>query len=216
MMKLDDKNIEDIESEGIRDIMEEYEMMPLDSMMQGYGTMNIMQNMNMNPYASINPNMAMNMGMYQNPCMNSCQGMNPNIGMNSCMGMYPHMEMYMDMDIKMETNPCMEMTGFEEEMFENGFSHMSRMYEDNQSMYFVDNEELRQQDKYGDSGSFKDEYNNPYRYDEDYNEVDSSVRSIEKFNPEILRSFSKYKIPYTEAKNMLKKIVKLSLMYNKK
>ena len=213
-MKLGDKNIEDIEREDIRDIMEEYEMMPLESMMHGYNPMNIMQNMNMNPYAAINPNMGMNMGMYQNPCMKSCQGMSPNMGMNSCMGMYPHMEM--DMDIKMGTNPYMEMAGFEEEMFENGFSHMSRMYEDNQNMYFVNNEELRQQDKYGDLGSLKDEYNNLDRYDEDYNEVDSSVRSIEKFNPEILRSFSKYKIPYTEAKNMLKKIVKLSLMYNKK
>ena len=218
-MKLDNREFEDIERLDDRDILEEYEMVPLDPLMYGYGQMSMMPNMGMNPWTAMNPNMDMNpcmgmnpymgmspcMAMNQNANMNPWLGMNPNIGMSSCMDMYPHM------DIDMGANPRMEMRDFDEEIFQDSFNPMNRMYDDNQSLYFSDeDEDLRQPDKYGDTEPFKGGYNNPNKY----NDVDSVVRRIERYNPQIFRNLNRYGIPYMEARNIVRRIVRLSLMYS--
>ena len=214
-MKLGNREIEDIERLDDRDILEDYEMVPLEPIMYGYGQMNMMPNMGMNPCTAMNPNMDMNpcMGMNQNAYMNPWLGMNPNVGMSSCMDMYPHM------DTNMGTYPRMEMRDFDEEIFQDSFNPMNRMYEDAQRLYFSDeDEDLRQPDKYGDTEPFKDGYNNPNKYNpnkynQKYNDVDSIVRRIERYNPEVFRSLNRYRIPYMEARNMVHRIVRLSLMY---
>ena len=71
-MKLEDRNIEEIDNE------DEYEMVPLEPMMYGCGQMNMM------------PNMVMASGCMQdtnlNMRMSSCMGMNQNTGINQWMG----------------------------------------------------------------------------------------------------------------------------------
>jgi hypothetical protein len=172
-----------------------------------------MSNMGMNPGTGINPYM----GMSQNAGMNPWLEMNPNTGMNSCMDMYPHMDMCphmdMNMDIEMGTNPWMEMREFDEEIFQDSFNSMNRMYEDAQGLYFGDDDkELRKPDKYGDTEPFKCGYNKSNKFNPKYNDVDSIVRRIERYNPEVFRTLNRYRIPYLESKGIVGEVVRLSLM----
>lgn len=164
-MKLEERNIEDIDME------EKYEMVPLEPMMCGYGQMNMMLNMGMNP----------NMGMP----MGGMQDVNPNMGMNSLMGM----------------------NQFNEDMFMNGFNPMGRMYGDvSMNGYEQENEDLRQPDNYQDKVPF--DKPNPQ-----YNDVDAIVRRIERYNPAIFRRLNRCGIPYVEAKEIVRRIVRVTLMY---
>ena len=197
MMNLEDRNIEDV------DMQEEYEMIPLEPMMYGYDQMNMMPNMGMNPSMGMNPNMDMNpnMGMP----MGYMQDVNPNMEMNPWMGMNPNMGM----------SPCMGMSQFNEGMFMNGFNPMGMMYGD---ISMNDNDEedegSRQQGQYQDKEPFKDQYNNPNKFNPKYNDIDSIVRRIERYNPAIFRLLTRYGMPYAEAKGIVRRIVRLTLMYS--
>ncbi|MBZ9688253.1 hypothetical protein G9F72_018115 [Clostridium estertheticum] len=178
-MNLEDRNFEDI------DINEEYEMIPFEPMIYGYGQMNAM------PIMGMNPSMGMPMGYMQ--------GVNPNIEMN------PNMNM----------NPNMSMNQSNEDMFTNGFNSMAMMYGDaSMKEYGDENEELRQMDKYGDKDPFKDGYNNPNKFNQKYNDVDSIVRRIERYNSAIFRLLTRCGMSYAEARDIVRRIVKLTLMYS--
>lgn len=166
-MKLEDKNIEDI------DMSEEYEMVPLEPMMYGYGQMNMM------------PNMGMSRGHMQD--------VNPNMGMNSLMGMG-------------QFNYGMPMN-----------NQFGRMYEEaSMNDYEEENDGLWQLDKYQDTEQFREQYNKPSmpgRPNPQYNDIDSIIRKIERYNPAIFRRLIRCGIPYAEAREIVMKIVRVTLMY---
>ncbi|MBU3110406.1 hypothetical protein [Clostridium lacusfryxellense] len=174
-MKLEDRNIEDIDNE------DEYEMVPLEPMMYGCGQMNAM------------PNMGMPEGFRQesnfNMRTNSCMGINQNTGMN----------------------PWMGSSQFNEDMFTNDFNPMGASYgEETNNDYEYEDEASRQLDKYQSREPVKQPYNKPKPQ---YNSVESIVFRIEKYNPAIFRRLTRCGIPYAEAKEIVRRIVNLSLMH---
>jgi hypothetical protein len=185
IMNLEDKNFEDI------DRNEEYEMIPFEPMMYGYGQMNAMPSMGMNPNTGMNPDMGMPMGYMQD--------VNPNMEMDPWMGM----------------NSNMGMNQFNEDMFTNGFNSMAMMYGDSSMKENGDeSEELRQIDRYGDKDPVKDGHKNPDKFNPKHNEVDSIVRRIERYNPAIFKLLTRCGMPYAEARDLVRRIVKLTLMYS--
>jgi hypothetical protein len=154
MMKVDYRNIEDIEDE------EDYEMVPLESMMQGFAQ------------------------MYGRPS----NGMNTNMGMDPYMGMGQFNN---------------------EGMFMNGSSPMGMPYGD-VDMSAYENNGLSEQDMYGDRKPYDDGYN---KYKSKHNDVDSIVRKIERYNPEIFRMLTRCGIHYAGAVGLVKRIVRLAFMY---
>ena len=170
-MKLEDRNIEEIDNE------DEYEMVPLEPMMYGCGQMNMM------------PNMVMTSGCMQdtnlNMRMSSCMGMNQNTGIN----------------------PWMGVSQFNESMFTNDFNPMGTMYGEEDKNDYEDSSQL---DKYQNREPVNDQYNKPKPQ---YNDVESIVFRIEKFNPAIFRRLTRCGIPYAEAREIVRRIVRLSLMH---
>ncbi len=184
-MNLEDRDIEDI------DMTEEYDMMPLEPMMYGYGQMNMM------------PNMGINQSL----------GMNPNMGMNSNMGM--PMGYMQDMNPNMGMYPCMGMNQFNEGALMNTPNPVGMMYGDSPINDYSDEDEgLRQLGMYDDKDSFKGQYNNPHKYSPKHNDVDYIVRRIERYNPAIFRILTRCGIPYAEAKTIVRRIVRMTLMYS--
>lgn len=162
-------NLEDRNNETI-DMNDEYEMIPFEPMMYGYGEMNTSQSMGMP--------------------MGYTQDSNRNMEMNPWTGMYQN----------------------NGDMFMNGSNPMDMMYGDtSMNDYTENNEDFRQLDKYGDEDQFKVGYN---RVNPKYNDVDSIVRRIEKFNPVIFRLMTRVGMPYAEARDIVRRIVKLTLMYS--
>ena len=170
-MKIEDSNSKDI------DMNEEYEMVPLQSMMYGYGQMNMMSNMGMP--------------------MGYMQDLNSNMGMNQYRGI----------------NPWMGTSQFNYARSMNELNQSGRMYRnENMEDYELENSELGYSDKYQDL----DQYDRPSMTtspDLQYNEVDSIVKKIENYNPAIFRRLTRYGNPYVEAREIVTKIVKVSLMY---
>ena len=176
-MKIEDSNSEDI------DMIEEYEMVPLEPMMYGYDQMNMM------------PNMGMPVGYMQD--------LNSNIGMNSLMGMNKNRGM----------NPWMGMGQFNYARSMNELNQLNRMYR-NEAMddYEEENNAHLQMDKYQDI----DQYDRPSmtsRPNTQYNEVDSIVKRIERYNPAIFRRLTRNGNPYVDARELVTRIVNVSLMY---
>lgn len=159
-MNSDYRNIEDIEDK------EDYEMVPLESMMQGFNQMNN------------SPIMGMNSNM----------GMDPNIGME----------------------PWMERGQFNNQgMFMNGSSPMGMPYAD-VDMSAYEDYGLSEQNMYGARNPYDDGYN---KFNPKHNDVDSIVRKIERYNPEIFRMLTRCGIPYAGAAGLVRRIVRLTLMY---
>lgn len=184
-MNLEDRKIEDI------DISEDYEMIPFEPMMYGYGQMNARPSMGINPGTGVNQDMGMPMGYMQDVSPN--MEINPWMGMDSNMGMNP----------------------FNEDMFTNGFNSMAMMYGDaSMKENGEENEELRQIDKYGDREPFNDGNKNPNKFNPKYNEIDSVVRRLERYNPAIFKRMTRCGMPYAEVRDIVRRIVKLSLMYS--
>jgi len=130
----------------------------------------------------------MNMMPNMNMPAGYMQGVNPNMGMNSLMGM----------------------SQFNNGTLRNGFNPMARMYEDESiDDYEEENEGLNQLDKYQDT----EQFNRPIRPNPQYNDVDSIVRKIERYNPAIIRRLNRCGIPYAEAREIVTRIVKVTLMY---
>ena len=181
-------NLEERDIEDI-DINEDYEMIPLEPMMYGFAQMNTMPNFGMNPNMGMNPNANIPMGYMQdvNREMNTWMGMNPWMGMGQ-----PNEDMYM-----------------------NGFNPMAMMYGDaSMKDYEDENQDLRQLNKYGDEEPNRNGYNNLNRINPKYNDVDSIVRRIERYNPAIFRILTRYGMPYAEARGIVRRIVRLTLMYS--
>jgi len=168
MMNLEDRKIEDIDNQ------EEYEMVPFEPMMYGYGQMNMKPSMGMSPKMDMYTDMDSNMGYTED--VDSNMEMNPLLGMNPWMSM-----MYED--------------GAVQDLSEEG-------------------ESLRPVDNYGDNELFKDGYNNPNKFNPKYNDVDSIVRRIERYNPAIFRMLTRYGMPFAEARGIVRRIVRLTLMYS--
>ncbi|HEY8893031.1 MAG TPA: hypothetical protein VIM70_22655 [Clostridium sp.] len=104
-------------------------------------------------------------------------------------------------------NPCMGMSQFNEGTFRDGFNPNGMMFGDpSRNDYDLENEDFRQMDKYEDN----EDTNNPYLK---YNDIDSSVRRIEQYNPAIFRRLTRCGMPYVEAKEIVRSTVKLALMY---
>ncbi|MGH4139253.1 hypothetical protein [Clostridium sp.] len=141
--------------------------------------------------------------------------MNPNMGMNSNMGMNPNMEMNQGMGMCpcMGLNPWMGMSQFNEGLPTNGFNPMGMMYGD-ATMNDLEDEDSRQLDKYQDKDSYKGGYNNPNKFNPKYNDVDSIVRRIERYNPAIFRLLTRCGMSYVEAREIVRRIVRLTLMYS--
>jgi len=186
-MKLEENDIEDRDTQERElediDMQEDYEMVPLEPMMYGCNQMNRMQGMGME----------IPMGCMQDvneSCrINSLMRMNQNTGIN----------------------PWMGMGQFNEDMFMNDFESIDRMDEDvSINDYEEDNEESGQLDKYEEKEVFRDQYN---KLNPQYNDVDAIVRRIEKYNPAIFRRLTRCGIPYAEAREIVRKIVHVSLMY---
>lgn len=177
-MNLDYRYVEDIDNE------EEYEMVPLDSMMYGYGEM------------STTPVMGMNHNT----------GMNPNMGMNPSMGIPAE---YMK-DPNLGMKPCMGMNQFDDAMLMDGSIPTGMMYTDIDMNNYGDGA-VRQQDMREAREPSHDDYN---KFDPKYSEVDSIVRRIERNNPAIFRMLTRCRIPYTAAIGLVRRIVRLTLMYS--
>jgi len=97
----------------------------------------------------------------------------------------------------------------------NDINSMDMMYGDAPIKdYQGENEGLRQKDVYEDREPFKDGYNNPNKFNPKYNDVDYIVRRIERYNPGIFRKLTRCGIPYPEARDIVRRIVKLTLMYS--
>ncbi len=191
-MKLEDKNFED------KDMDEEYEMVPFGPMMYGYGQMNAMPSMGMNQCMGMNPNMAMNPNM--GIPMGFMQDVDPNMGMTPWMG----------------TNSDMGINGFNQGMFMNGFDSMQMMNGEESMKDYNDDEHemLRPIDKYGDNEPFNGGYRNPNKFKPKYNDIDAMLRRIERYNPEIFRSLIRCGMSYEQAINIVRRIVKLTLLYS--
>ncbi|MCB2292510.1 hypothetical protein LGK95_03015 [Clostridium algoriphilum] len=174
-MKLDDRDIEDI------DMQEDYELVPLEPTMCGYGQMNMM------------PNMGMQKGYMQD--------VNPNMRMNLLMGINQDAEM----------NPWMGMNQFNEGMFMNGFNPMGGMYSDISARDYED-ESFKQEDKYQEKDPLIDQYR-PAPPISQSNDVERIVRRIERYNPAIFRRMTRCGIPYLEARELVRRIVRVTLMY---
>ncbi|MBU3176678.1 hypothetical protein KPL47_09865 [Clostridium estertheticum] len=166
--------IEDSNSEDI-DMNEEYDMVPLQSMMYGYDQMNMMSNMGMP--------MGYMQDMNSNMEMNKYRGINPWVGMDRCK--------------------------YARSM--NEFNQLGRMYR---------NEAMDDYDEVNKNKSYIDKYQDqPYipsmtaSPSLQYNEVDSIVKRIERYNPAIFRRLTRYGNPYVEAREIVSRIVKVSLMY---
>ncbi|APC41351.1 hypothetical protein [Clostridium estertheticum] len=166
--------IEDSNSDDI-DMIEEYDMVPLQSMMYGYDQMNMMSNMGMpvGYMQDINSNME----------TNQYRGINPWVGMG-------------------QFNYARSM---------NEFNQLGRMYR---------NEAMEDYDELNKNKSYIDKYQDqPYipsmtaSPSLQYNEVDSIVKRIEKYNPAIFRRLTRYGNSYVEAREIVSRIVKVSLMY---
>ena len=174
-MKLEDSDIDDI------DMDEEYEMVPLEPMMYGYGQMNMI------------PYMGMTGGYMQDVNSN------------------------MRMDSLTEMNPWSGMGQFNDDMYRNEFNQFGRMYgEASMNDYQEENEGLEKLDKYQDTEQVREQYNKPImpgRPNPQYNEVDSIVRRIERYNPAIFRRLARCGITYAESREIVTKIVRVTLMY---
>ena len=168
-------NIEDNNSEDI-DMIEEYEMVPLQSMMYGYDQMNMMSNVGM-PMGSI-PDVNFNMGM------NQYRGINPWMGTG-------------------QFNYARSM---------NEFNQSCRMYRnENMEDDRDENSELGYSDKYQDSN----QYDRPSMTSSpnlQVSEVDSIVEKIERYNPAILRRLTRNGNPYVEAREIVTKIDRKSVV----
>jgi hypothetical protein len=189
-MKQDDRKIEDV------DMFEDYEMIPLEPMMYGYDQMNMMPGMNFNQSYGV--------------AMEFRQNTNPNAGM------YP-LEPNMEMDTNADTgmNPWMETGEFNDNMFMSGFNPMRMTYGDVSMKNAQDDYEgSSQMNIHGDQEDYKDEYNIPNKFNKKYNDVDSIVRRIERYNPLVFRQLSRYGMPYAQAKAVVRRIVRLTLMYS--
>ena len=130
-------------------------------------------------------NMMPNMGMP----MEYGQYVNPNMGMNSFMGMG-------------QFNYARSM---------NELTQLSRMYR-NEDIDEYEEENEDKMDKYQDI----EEYNIPSmsaRPNYQYNEVDSVVNKIERYNPSIFKRLTRNGNNYVDAREIVAKIVKVSLMY---
>ncbi|MBU3160149.1 hypothetical protein KPL37_10320 [Clostridium frigoris] len=170
-MKIEDSSSEDI------DMNEEYDMVPLQSMMYGYDQMNMMSNMGVP--------------------MGYMQDMNSNMGMNQYR----------------QINPCMGMDQFKYSRSMNELNQLNRMYR-NEAMedYEEANTNLGQTDKYQDA----DQSDRPSMTSTpslQCNDVDSIVKRIERYNPAIFRHLTRYGNPYIDARELVTRIVKVSLMY---
>ncbi|MBW9152099.1 hypothetical protein [Clostridium estertheticum] len=168
-MKIEDSNSEDI------DMIEEYDMVPLQSMMYGYDQMNMMSNMGMP--------------------MGYMRDMNSNMEMNKYRGI----------------NPWMGMGQFNYVRSMNEFNQLGRMYR-NEGMddYEEVNKNKSYIDKYQEQPDIPSMTASP---SPQYNEVDSIVKRIERYNPAIFRRLTRYGNPYVEAREIVSRIVKVSLMY---
>ena len=193
-MKQDHSNIEEV------DMFEEYEMIPLEPMMYGYDQMNMI------PGRDFNQSYGMPMGF--------------RLDINSNAGMYP-MEPNREMDTNTDTDTdtgmhqWMEAGEFNDNMFMSGFNPMSMTYGDVSMKDAQDeNEGSSQIDKHGDQEDYKDEYNRPNKFNKKHNDVDSIVRRIERYNPLVFRQLSRYGMPYAQAKAVVSRIVRLTLMYS--
>jgi len=165
------------------DMSEEYEMVPLEPMMYGYDQMNMM------------PNMGMPVGYMQE--LNSNRGMNPLRGMNKNMGI----------------NPWMGMSQFNYARSMNELNQLNRMYR-NEAMddYEEENEILGHMDKYQDTNQY-DRPSMTVSPNLQYNEVDSIVGKIERYNPAIFRRLTRNGNAYVDAREIVARIVNVSLMY---
>jgi hypothetical protein len=115
---------------------------------------------------------------------------------------YDQMNMMPDMDTDTDTgmNPWMETGQLNDNMFMSGFNPMSRMYGD-VSMKNAQDEN-------------KDEYSRPSKFNVKHNDVDSIVRRIERYNPLVFRLLNRCGMPYAQAKEVVRRIVRLTLMYS--
>lgn len=168
------------------DLQEDYEMVPLEPMMYGNSPMNMMSNM------ELNQNMGDSMGFMQD--------MNPNTRMNS---------MGMSQDERM--NPWMGMSQFDEDMFMNGFNPMEGMDSD-----IAEYDGFRELDKSRQEESLQEQYSRPslpIPPRPQQNVAEDIVRRIERYNPAIVSRMTRCGIPYVEAKDIIRRIVKVTLMY---
>ena len=167
------------------DMFEEYEMIPLEPMMYGYDQMNMI------PGRDFNQSYGMPMGF--------------RLDINSNAGMYP-MEPNREMDTNTDTDTdtgmhqWMEAGEFNDNMFMSGFNPMSMMYGD-----------VSMKDEQDEN---EDEYNRPSNFNVKHNDVDSIVRRIERYNPLVFRLLSRCGMPYEQAKAVVRRIVRLTLMYS--
>ncbi|MGH4051046.1 MAG: hypothetical protein ACREVX_06785 [Clostridium sp.] len=118
-----------------------------------------------------------------------------NFGMrNSCWGM----------NQSAPVDPWARVSQFDNEMFESGFNPMGTIYDEKtESDYEYESEDSMQLDK----------YQNRVPVQGQYNDVESIVFRIEKYNPIIFKRLTRCGIPYTEVKQIVRRIVKLSLMH---
>jgi len=108
------------------------------------------------------------------------------------------------------SNPWMGMNQFNG-MFREGFNPNGMMFGDESRVdYDEGNEDFSQMDKYQDRQPVQNQYN---KHDPNYNDVDSIGRKMEQYNPAIFKRLNRGGIPYVEAKEIVNKIVKLTLMY---
>lgn len=121
---------------------------------------------------------------------------NANLGMEMypSMGMYPNINRcpYMGINQNMEMNRDMQVNPSIETSL--NFGAPSNMDTDIEE--------------------FKDEYNDLNRIDETCNDVDSIVRKMERYNPSVFRLLNRCRMPYTEANDVVRRIVRLTLMYS--
>ena len=181
-------NLDDRKNEEI-DMLEEYEMIPFEPTTYGYDKMNM------------------------TPCMGRSRGMetNPSIEVDPNISMHP----YMEMDPDIATNSWMETSQFNEEMFMSGFNEAGMMYGDISIKDTEDeNEGLRHMDMHRDPEAFKDGYDRPDKFNMKHNDVDSIVRRIERYNPLVFRLLNRCGMPYAQAKGLVRRIVRLTLMYS--
>jgi len=144
------------------------------------------------------------------PMMYGCGQMNmmPNIGMtvggrqDSNFGM--RMNSCMGMNQSAGIDPWMRESQFDDEMFANDFNPMGMMYDGKaENDYGYESEDSMQLDKYQNRAPVQGQYN----------DVESIVFRIEKYNPAIFKRLTRCGIPYAEVKEIVRRIVKLSLMH---
>lgn len=105
------------------------------------------------------------------------------------------------------TMPQMEMQEIQE-MNDTTAMRGYRDYYENYSDYDYNNFNYREYSHYDHN-----DHDNHYDHDNDFGDVEEILRKIERYNPGVFRRLASYGVPYPAARNIVRRVIRLTLNY---